>query len=53
MGVSIIIPYHRGEHFLRDCLDSIVEARLEEYEVIIVRDVNRLNNVDEEKSILQ
>lgn len=40
MGVSIIIPYHRGEHFLRDCLDSIVEARLEEYEVIIVRDVN-------------
>lgn len=53
MGVSIIIPYHRGEHFLRDCLDSIVEARLVEYEVIIVRDVNRLNNVDEEKSILQ
>lgn len=53
MGVSIIIPYHRGEHFLRDCLDSIVEARLEEYEVIIVRDVNRLDNVNEEKSILQ
>ena len=53
MGVSIIIPYHRGEHFLRDCLDSIVESRLEEYEVIIVRDVNRLNNMAEDKSILQ
>ena len=34
-------------------MDSIVEARLEEYEVIIVRDVNRLDNVNEEKSILQ
>lgn len=40
MGVSIIIPYHRGEHFLRDCLDSIIESRLEDYEVIIVRDLN-------------
>ena len=56
MGVSIIIPYHRGEHFLRDCLDSIVESRLEEYEVIIVRDVNHkssMDNFDEDQSILQ
>jgi CDP-glycerol glycerophosphotransferase len=44
LGVSIIIPYHRGEHFLRDCLDSIVESKLEDYEVLIVRDRNFLNN---------
>lgn len=44
MGVSIIIPYHRGEHFLRDCLDSIVESKLEDYEVIIVHDRNALHN---------
>ncbi|WP_310604867.1 CDP-glycerol:glycerophosphate glycerophosphotransferase [Anaerosporobacter sp.] len=40
MGVSIIVPYHRGEHFFRDCLDSIVESKLEDYEVIIVYDKN-------------
>lgn len=64
MGVSIIIPYHRGEHFLRDCLDSIVELKLEDYEVIIVYDKdalhnknvlhnkNILHNANEEKSTL-
>ncbi|WP_455715056.1 bifunctional glycosyltransferase/CDP-glycerol:glycerophosphate glycerophosphotransferase [Anaerosporobacter sp.] len=44
MGVSIIIPYHRGEHFLRDCLDSIVESKLEDYEVLIVLDKIALHN---------
>lgn len=60
MGVSIIIPYHRGEHFLRDCLDSIVDSKLEDYEVIIVHDRNFLDNrnipnakEEEELSILE
>ena len=37
-GVSIIIPYHRGVHFLKDCLESVTCASLTDYEVILVID---------------
>ena len=36
--VSIIIPFHRGEAYLRDCLDSLVDQTYGEIEVIVISD---------------
>lgn len=38
MRVSIIIPFHRGEAYLRDCLDSLVLQTYSDTEVIIISD---------------
>jgi len=38
MKVSIIIPYHKGEAYLRDCLDSLAEQTYRDLEVIVVSD---------------
>lgn len=38
MKISIIIPYHRGEAYLRDCLDSLCEQSYPDIEVLLVCD---------------
>lgn len=38
MKLSIIVPFHRGKHFLDDCFASIREQGLSEFETIIVLD---------------
>ncbi len=38
MKLSIIIPYYRGEQFLRDCLAGIREGGYEDIEVIVCDD---------------
>lgn len=36
--VSVIIPVYNSEHFLKRCLDSIVNQTLKEIEIIIIND---------------
>jgi CDP-glycerol glycerophosphotransferase len=36
--LSIIVPFHKGIHFLEDCLDSIRDQELTDYETILVLD---------------
>lgn len=38
MKISVIVPFHKGLHYLKDCLNSISEQNLEEYEVILIGD---------------
>ncbi len=38
MKTSIIIPYHRGEAYLRDCLDSLAEQSYEDMEILLICD---------------
>ncbi len=38
MRVSIIIPFHDGEAFLQDCLDSLAAMQYSDYEVLLVAD---------------
>ena len=38
MKLSIIIPYYRGEQYLRDCLAGIREGGIEDIEVIVCDD---------------
>lgn len=38
MKVSIIVPFHSGEAFLRDCLDSLVDQTYKDIEVIVISD---------------
>lgn len=38
MKVSVIIPFHRGEAYLRDCLDSLKDEAYQEKEIIIISD---------------
>ncbi|MBO4762824.1 MAG: CDP-glycerol:glycerophosphate glycerophosphotransferase [Lachnospiraceae bacterium] len=38
MKLSIIIPYYRGEQYLRDCLDGIRDGGCEDVEVIVSDD---------------
>ena len=38
MKVSIIIPFHRGEDYLRDCLDSLRTQTYRNIEVIVIND---------------
>ena len=45
--LSIIVPFKKGERYLKDCLDSLAEQNLEEYEVILI-----LNAVEEDLSEL-
>ena len=38
MKLSIIVPFHKGIHFLEDCLESIREQGLTDFETILVLD---------------
>ncbi len=38
MKLSIIVPFHKGNHFLGDCLESIREQGLTNFETILVLD---------------
>lgn len=38
MKVSIIIPFHKGLHFLQDALDSLVEQSFKDFEVLLICD---------------
>lgn len=38
MKLSIIVPFHRGVHFLEDCFESIRDQGLNGYETILVLD---------------
>ena len=38
MKISVIIPYHRGVDYLRDCLDSLKEQSYRDFEVLLVCD---------------
>lgn len=36
--ISVIVPYYRGESFLKDCLDSLNKQTFKDFEVILVGD---------------
>ncbi|WP_429145062.1 bifunctional glycosyltransferase/CDP-glycerol:glycerophosphate glycerophosphotransferase [Anaerotaenia torta] len=38
MRLSIIVPFHKGIHFLEDCLESIRDQGLSDFETILVLD---------------
>lgn len=38
MKISVIVPFHKGLHFLTDCLDSLCEQTEKSFEVLIVAD---------------
>lgn len=38
MKLSIIVPFHQGIHFLEDCLESIRDQGIVDYETILVLD---------------
>lgn len=38
MKVSIIIPFHRGKQFLKDCLDSLLEQEFQDFEILLICD---------------
>lgn len=38
MQISIIIPFHRGLHFLEDCLDSLKEQTKKDFEILLIND---------------
>lgn len=46
MRLSIIIPFHRGKHFLSDCLESLSEQKISDYETILVLDSVK-ENIDD------
>ena len=38
MKISVIVPFHKGVHFLTDCLDSLCDQTEKDFEVLIVAD---------------
>ena len=38
MGVSVVVPFHKGIHYLEDCLESLSKQTIREFEVILVKD---------------
>jgi len=38
MKLSIIVPFHRGKHFLEDCLASIKDQGITDFETVLVLD---------------
>ena len=46
MKISVIVPFHRGAEYLRDCLDSLQEQSYSNIEVIIVSDYAPTNEVE-------
>ena len=49
MELSIIIPVYNTERYLADCLDSVIDPTLSDYEIIVVND----GSTDDSASILQ
>ena len=45
--VSILIPFKKGKRFLKDCLESIAEQNLDDFEIILI-----VNGCDEDISDL-
>ena len=45
MKLSIIIPYDRYKQYLHDCLESVYEQRLNDYETLLV--VNNKKEIEE------
>lgn len=43
--VSVIVPVYNTEQYLKECLDSIVNQRLKEIEIIIVNDCSPDNSI--------
>ena len=46
MKLSIIIPYDRYKQYLHDCLESVYEQRLNDYETLLV--VNNKKEIDQD-----
>ncbi|MFT4144610.1 MAG: glycosyltransferase [Mobilitalea sp.] len=44
--VSVIVPIHNVEKYLRRCLDSIINQTLEEIEIILVNDASSDSSMD-------
>ncbi len=44
--VSVIIPVYNVEHYLRECLDSVINQTLKEIEIICVDDGSTDNSLD-------
>lgn len=38
MKLSIIVPFHKGSHFLKDCFESIRDQGLSEFETVLILD---------------
>ena len=38
--VSVVIPVHNAEKFLRYCLDSIIQQSLKDIEIILMKNPN-------------
>lgn len=38
MKLSIIVPFHRGKHFLEDCFESIKDQGFSDFETVLVLD---------------
>ena len=38
MEISIIVPFHKGRNYLMDCLESICDQNLLDYETVLVLD---------------
>ena len=36
--ISVIVPVYKAEHFLKDCVDSILSQSFQDFEVILVED---------------
>ena len=34
MRVSVVVPFHKGIHYLEDCLESLSKQTIREFEVI-------------------
>lgn len=49
MKVSVIVPFHKGKAFLKDCFDSLVEQNYDDMEIILVCD----NVTEHIKSIIK
>ena len=55
MKISVIIPYHRGSDYLKDCLDSLKDQSYQDMEVLLICDhvpLEDLNLLDDYKSEL-
>ena len=45
MRVSVIISTYNGEKYIHECLDSIQNQTLSDFEVIIVDDMSKDNTI--------
>lgn len=38
MKLSVIVPFHKGKHFLSDCFASLLEQNIKDFETILILD---------------